>query len=240
MNTTVIVLGVILILVIVYMVFQDFFTGTTSLKEQTNLSTGVIPRPGVELGSPESKNVTYSVWAYVESLNNGTQNIIFSRNRDIHVGFKVGGTFVVYVGGRKTTATAAATIDGQSIEVTHNFPLQKWVHILVTTEASTNGRIVDIYLDGKMVKSVNITYDASDVTEAAKYSPSNIDGISFGSFPCYISKFERIPKTFDPKSAYNKYKQGNGGSNLGNALGNFGLKFAVTKDEIETTAFKLF
>ena len=61
MNTTVIVLGVILILVIVYMVFQDYFTGTTSLKEQTNLKSGVQTQSGLKLGSPESKNVTYSV-----------------------------------------------------------------------------------------------------------------------------------------------------------------------------------
>lgn len=229
MNTTVIVLGVILILVIVYMVFQDYFTGTTSLKEQTNLKAGVQTQLGSSLGSPESKNVTYSVWAYVENLPLSSEDkMIFSRNNDLHVGFNVSGTFVVYVGGN-------ASGTGEQIEVTHNFPLQKWVHILVTTEASTNGRIVDVYLDGKMVKSVNITY-----TDSQLYSPTGADNITFNSFDCYISKFERIPKTFDPKSAYNKYKEGNGGSNLGNALGNFGLKFAVTKDEIETTAFQLF
>jgi len=227
MNTTVIVLGVILILVIVYMVFQDYFTGTTSLKEETNLKVGVQDLLGSSLGSPESKNVTYSVWAYVESIEN-VSKMIFSRNNDLHVGFNLSGTFVVYVGGDDN-------VTGEQIEVTHNFPLQKWVHILVTTEASTNGRIVDVYLDGKMVKSVNITY-----TDSTNYSPTGADNITFHSFDCYISKFERIPKTFDPKSAYNKYKEGNGGSNLGNALGNFGLKFAVTKDEIETTAFQLF
>ena len=229
MNTTVIVLGVILILVIVYMVFQDYFTGTTSLKEQTNLRAGVQTQLGSSLGSPESKNVTYSVWAYVENLPLASgDKMIFSRNKDLHVGFNTSGTFVVYVGGD-------ANGTGEQIEVTHNFPLQKWVHILVTTEASTNGRITDVYLDGKMVKSVNITY-----TDSTNYSPNSEDDIKFDSFDCYISKFERIPKTFDPKSAYNKYKEGNGGSNLGNALGNFGLKFAVTKDEIETTAFQLF
>ena len=231
MNTTVIVLGVILILVIVYMVFQDYFTGTTSLKEQTNLNTGVQKQSGSSLGSPESKNVTYSVWAYVENLESGDK-MIFSRDKDLHVGFNASRTFVVDVGGNKNDSASGA---GETIEVTHNFPLQKWVHILVTTAASTNGRIVDVYLDGKMVKSVNITY-----TDSQLYSPTDGDHIYFNSFDCYISKFERIPKTFDPKSAYNKYKEGNGGSNLGNALGNFGLKFAVTKDEIETTAFQLF
>tara|TARA_A100001015_G_C15030760_1_gene733091 strand:+ start:341 stop:1045 length:705 start_codon:yes stop_codon:yes gene_type:complete len=234
MNTTVIVLGVILILVIVYMVFQDYFTGTTSLKEQTNLKSGVQTQSGLKLGSPESKNVTYSVWAYVENLASGDK-MIFSRDKDLHVGFNASRTFIVDVGGNRNVTDVDGENTGETIEVTHNFPLQKWVHILVTTEASTNGRIVDVYLDGKMVKSVNITY-----TDSQLYSPTGEDNIIFDSFDCYISKFERIPKTFDPKSAYNKYKEGNGGSNLGNALGNFGLKFAVTKDEIETTAFQLF
>lgn len=233
MNTTVIVLGVLLILVVIYMIFQDYFTGTTSLKEQTYLQHGVPDTPGVNLGSPDAKNVTYSVWAFVEDAASASANLIFSRNKDLHVGFK-SGTFIVYVGGDYETTNRVLS-DGQTIDVTHNFPLQKWVHILVTTEASTNGRIVDIYLDGKMVKSVNITYD-----DGSYYKPNERHAIQFGQFPCYISKFERIPKTFDPKTAYNKYKQGNGGSNLGNVLGNFGLKFAVTKDEIETTAFQLF
>lgn len=235
MNTTVIVLGVLLILVVNYMIFQDYFTGTTSLKEQTYLQNGVPDTPGSDLGSPDAKNVTYSVWAFVEDAASVSENLIFSRNKDLHVGFK-DGTFIVYVGG-DTTGTGGALQNGQKIDVTHNFPLQKWVHILVTTEASTNGRIVDIYLDGKMVKSVNITYDD---TTSGNYKPDGTHAIKFDQFQCYISKFERIPKTFDPKTAYNKYKQGNGGSNLGNVLGNFGLKFAVTKDEIETTAFQLF
>ena len=233
MNTTVIVLGVLLILVVVYMIFQDYFTGTTSLNEQTNLKDGVSPISGNNLGSPEAKNVTYSVWAYVEDAVSATTNLIFSRDKDLHVGFK-SGTFIVHVGGDNS---GNSFYDGQTIDVTHNFPLQKWVHILVTTEASTNGRIVDIYLDGKMVKSVNITYDD---TNSINYKPTSGDKINFDTFQCYISKFERIPKTFDPKTAYDKYKQGNGGSNLGNVLGNFGLKFAVTKDEVETTAFQLF
>ena len=237
MNTTVIVLGVLLILVVIYMIFQDYFTGTTSLKEQTYLQHGVPDTPGVNLGSPDAKNVTYSVWAFVEDAASVTENLIFSRDKDLHVGFK-DGTFIVYVGGDTSGSTSGSTLgNGQKIDVTHNFPLQKWVHILVTTEASTNGRIVDIYLDGKMVKSVNITYSEGD---SENYKPNDTHAIKFDQFQCYISKFERIPKTFDPKTAYNKYKQGNGGSNLGNVLGNFGLKFAVTKDEIETTAFQLF
>jgi len=234
MNTTVIVLGVLLILVVIYMIFQDYFTGTTSLKEQTYLQNGVPDTPGSSLGSPDAKNVTYSVWAFVEDATSVTNNLIFSRENDLHVGFK-DGTFIVYVGG--TNDNNNGLEKGQTINVTHNFPLQKWVHILVTTEASTNGRIVDIYLDGKMVKSVNITYSNTD---SANYKPNGTHVIKFDQFQCYISKFERIPKTFDPKTAYNKYKQGNGGSNLGNVLGNFGLKFAVTKDEVETTAFQLF
>ena len=40
-----------------------------------------------------------------------------------------------------------------TIEVVNNFPLQKWVYILI----SYDNNICDIYLDGKMVKSVQLS-----------------------------------------------------------------------------------
>jgi hypothetical protein len=38
------------------------------------------------------------------------------------------------------------------IVVTNNFPIQKWVHIGIVID----NKIMDVYLDGKMVKSVKL------------------------------------------------------------------------------------
>ena len=56
----------------------------------------------------------------------------------------------------------------------------------------------------------------------------------------YISKFERQIKPTDPKSAWDKYMEGNGGSTLSNALGNMNINVSVLKDNVETTTFSLF
>ena len=69
MNTIIIILGVVLILVIVYMIFQDYFTGKTKMTKQVHLAS---ERPqdiqGSDLSIPNASNVTYSVWIYVASF----------------------------------------------------------------------------------------------------------------------------------------------------------------------------
>ena len=50
----------------------------------------------------------------------------------------------------------------QIYDITNNFPLQKWTCILV----SVDNKIIDVYLDGKLVKSIeNKTTINSDASQ---------------------------------------------------------------------------
>ena len=242
MNTIIIILGVVLILVIVYMIFQDYFTGKTKLTKQVHLASET-PQdiPGSDLSIPNASNVTYSVWIYVASWSTGQEKIIFSRDNDVHLHFDSNSASLkATIHGIKQTSGGAITInkgtgpEAQTIEITNNFPVQKWVCVLI----SIDNVIADIYLDGKLVKSVQFS-DPNNPAAPQTIATTDADAITFGTWDCYISKFERNPIVTDPKTAYDKYMEGNGGSNLGNALGNFNVKFAITKDNVETSKFLL-
>ena len=84
-----------------------------------------------------------------------------------------------------------------------------------------------------MVKSVQISKSVN--------IPEGGSDIVFGSnWDAYFAKFERTAKATDPKTAYDKYMEGNGGSTLSNALGNMNVNLSITKDNIETSRFALF
>ena len=240
MNTIIIILGVVLILVIVYMIFQDYFTGKTKMTKQLHLASenpGDVQ--GDKLSIPNASNVTYSVWIYVASWSTGQEKIIFSRNNDVHLHFDSNSASLkatihgIRTGDSLPIIQATGGLAQKEIEITNNFPVQKWVCVLI----SIDNVIADIYLDGKLVKSVQFSDPTN--TAAQTIATTDADAIKFGTWDCYISKFERNPRVTDPKTAYDKYMEGNGGSNLGNALGNFNVKFAITKDNVETSKFLL-
>ena len=232
MNTIIIILGVVLILVIVFMIFRDFFEGKNKLSGEKHLADGVTSIPGSDLSSPKSSNVTYSIWIYVQQWSSDGPGLIFSRDNDTHMILETNtAKLKVHIGGTQTDGVVSNAL--ADIEVTNNFPIQKWVCVLV----SVDNNITDVYLDGKLMKSIQLNNPNSG---ASTISPIN-ESINFGQWTgCYISKFERIPRSTDPKTAYDKYREGNGSSGLGNALGNFNLKLAVTKDNVETSKFLLF
>jgi hypothetical protein len=242
MNTIIIILGVVLILVIVYMIFQDYFTGKTKLTKQVHLASETpTDIPGSDLSIPNASNVTYSIWIYVASWSTSQEKIIFSRNNDVHLHFDSNSASLkATIHGERNANSSSIVkntnvgLEPKEIEITNNFPVQKWVCVLI----SIDNVIADIYLDGKLVKSVQFS-DAISSGTPQTIATTDADDITFGNWDCYISKFERNPRVTDPKSAYDKYMEGNGGSNLGNALGNFNVKFAITKDNVETSKFLL-
>ena len=235
MNTIIIVLGVILLVVILYLIFQNLFSGETALDEQNSLSSQIPAIPSGNLSVPDSARFTYNVWLYVNSWNTNATKTIFSRLYETRLYLDHNtATLKLDVGNPAISDSAAEQEDYlETIDITNNFPLQKWVCILV----SVDNNIIDVYLDGKMVKSVFIGNNVSPPFQNMQISSS----IVFGSgWDAYISKFERRPKPTDPKTAWDKYMEGNGGSTISNALGNINVNVSVLKDNVETSSFYLF
>lgn len=216
METTTILLLVALV-VLIYAIFF-VFSGTTQLVDKIDLAKPNTPIPADKLKNAASANYSYSMWIYVyaakESLRDATnpQNYFMKRaasgtNANSNIGIRLGGATpslnVEYT-------TNEASPSQKSVLVTDDFPLQTWVNLVV----SVNNSYMDIYMNGKLVKSIkdNIA------------TPSPDTPVQFGQFGAYLVKFNQSDTATDPQTAWSNYLSGNGESAIAKYTGNnYGL-----------------
>lgn len=232
MNYTLIILGIVL-LVVIYMLYNFMATRGTAvtskvdLKEKSNGTVGYSA-----LASPTSSRYAFSLWVYMDVLvpNNNTAII---RVKD-GAGSKY---FTLYLDQTSTLKyelkTTASSNNRVRNTIMTNFPLQKWVYIIV----SIDNTIVDLYIDGKLIRSQQL--NSAPVRTDTKFQ------ISYGdcaSQPCqgYIAKFERLPSPMDPVTAWSKYMSGNGGNYFSRLLSSYGASLSLTKNNLLMQQFNLF
>jgi hypothetical protein len=88
-----------------------------------------------------------------------------------------------------------------------NVPIQRWVNLIV----SVYGRSMDLYIDGKLVRTCLLPGVASINNNANVYvTPA-------GGFDGWTSKFQYYPNSLNPQEAWNIYTKGYGGGNMLNA-----------------------
>lgn len=208
MNILILILAVVIILVLAWYIYNRYFSGVNTLTTgQVSLNTGtqITPIQPAQLSYPNSTRYAYGVWIYVNSWNTNATKVIFSRNSDMIVYLdKVTGTLNCIVsptGNNPDAITNNGTKQNAVINITNNFPLQKWVFIVVNIDNT----IVDVYLDGKMVKSLQIPQVTPDTT-----SPLNIGN----GYDAVITYLQRWSYPLDPQSVWNSYMNGNGSSLL--------------------------
>ena len=110
-----------------------------------------------------------------------------------------------------------------------NIPIQKWVNIIV----SLYGLTLDIYLDGKLVRTC-VLPGVPQVNNG-----SDINVTNKGGFSGWTTNFKYWSDASNPQEAYNIYKSGFGGSILGNALNKYRLQVSVLKDNIQQGSFQI-
>ena len=186
--------------------------------------------------SSNTSNFCYSIWFFIDDWNYryGEKKIIFGRmsgNKEPCP--------VVSLGKTQNNIDIAlqvypSTDDGDttsSIAPTYtvgNVPLQKWVNLLL----SAYGRSLDIYIDGKLVRTCLLP-------GVAKIDPSTDVYITpDGGFSGWTSTFQYWPDSCDPQKAWNIYKKGYGGSLLGN-FGKYSIKVSLMEGETEESSFEI-
>jgi hypothetical protein len=87
------------------------------------------------------------------------------------------------------------------VSVVRNFPLQKWVNMII----SLYGRTLDIYIDGKLVQSDVL----GGVARPCNNAPLEIT--NDGGFQGWTSNFKYWSHALNPQEAYNIYREGYGG-----------------------------
>jgi hypothetical protein len=244
MNVVYIILGVILI-VILYVGYVYYAKSATTLATIINCSSASTYVDGANLSNPTSSNFGYGLWIYVKdwatSTTTGITNIFYrtgttssTSGHTIHV-FMDNTSPSLYVQfsdpttGANYTKTSSGT--DPAILVTSNIPLQKWIYLFVSVDGGT---YVDIYLDGKMVKTAILTNSVSG--EGASTSTGKIPGVVVGPFNGYVTTFQSFGYAVDPQTVWSYYMKGNG-----NALGTtYGLNFSITKNDTAYGTYRVF
>lgn len=232
MSATLIVLGIVAVLV-VYAFYVYIYSGVKTLSNYIDCTSQSTTVKGTTLASPTGVNFAYGMWVYVSSYtatNTSAVHIMYRKTDSTstycpHI-FFLGTTPTLMVQFINTDAiTSSATTN--RITVTDNFPLQKWVCIVVSLDA---GKTCDVYLDGKMVQTFILS---TPVTQqpAASYD------IVCGPFGGYMSNLKNWNYPMDPNSVWSYYMGGNGRMNI---LGNYGLQMEVTKDEEVYKTMRMF
>jgi hypothetical protein len=227
MNYTLIVLGIILV-VILYVLYTVISEKGVSVAKKIYLKEANSAVAMKGLTNPESVRYSYNLWLYVNALTvesdiftvgtTGTTPAVFFKlflSTDAKLKYSI--TTAIAGGGTLTTNEAMT-----------NFPLQKWVYISVSVDSN----IVDIYIDGKLIRSQKVD---------SIQPPSKSCLISYSNtFDAYITKFERRDTPSDPETVWNQYMAGNGGSYFTSLFSAYGANITLTKDSIDLRKFTMF
>jgi hypothetical protein len=237
MNPLVIALGVLLVAIILMTLYSNFFSGTTTMVDKVNLANAIADTATDKIDNPLSGNRTYSVWIYVNTWNNSTSNkMIFGREGDIVLFLDKATSklrcLIKPVLNDMTAANGTAaftTTADKIIDITNDFPIQKWVFVTVVIDSANIG---DYYLDGKLVKSVKI--------ESGTIVGAN-NPIKYGSgHDTWIAMVKRNPKITGPQEVWNMYAQSNPGSSMKDAIGNYNVNLSLLKDNAVSSSVSLF
>jgi hypothetical protein len=230
MNFLVILLSVILIIVIVYMIYTSIYS-TTLISKEVDMKDKIADINASSLIKPDAVRYSYNVWIYMDNQVSGEKQI-FKRENDL--GLFIDGTtstLSMKLYRRKVTNDSS---DTTSYQISNNFPLQKWTLITISIDNST----IDMYLDGKLVKSVIDPVGTGGI----KHSPDNTSSISFGVIPgTYMSKFSRVLSPSNPQTAWSLYMEGSGSDKgLANLVNRYNMNISLMRDNAVARSISLF
>ena len=110
-----------------------------------------------------------------------------------------------------------------------NFPLQKWVNLTV----SLYGRTLDVYIDGKLVRTCILPGVAKSGTGGSiLVTPGN-------GFSGWTSQTRYWPDATNPQEAYGIYQEGYGGSIIGNLFNKYRVRVSFLEDNQSKGSFEL-
>lgn len=188
------------------------------------------------VSSLNTSNFAYSIWFYIDDWNYryGEPKIIFGRmmNNDMSKPCPS-----VTLGAMQNDINVSLSLnDTSQVGKYQNFscsvanvPIQRWVNLAI----SVYGRTLDIYIDGKLVRTCVMPGVAVVDSTAPLYVTPN------GGFSGWTTKLQYWTDAINPQMAWNVYQKGYGASALGNLFGNYGVKVALMEGDQEKGTLKI-
>ena len=218
------VLAVIVILLLLYVIFKALTTSYTTLGTMQKWSN-VTTLQGSNLPSSFKANSAISIWFYIKKWVNGTNVIKFfstataSATPIFAVLFK-NNTNTIQI---RPKGVDDATMNCEIAE----FPLQKWVNLII----SFNGSAMDVYVDGKLVKSCVVS-TGSEIgkTQSIVLGDTPVNSADDVGF---ITNVKLKAASIAPQEAWDIYSQGFGGSPWSDLLNKYKVKLSFIVDNQE-------
>jgi len=211
---------------------------------------------GKDVSQSGLNNYSFSVWVYISdwSGNYGTPKNIISIQKPVLVGGGDPTLFHLYLDPtRNDMHIYVKDVSGSTDSNTKstcgisNFPVQSWVNISI----SVYNRAVDVYMDGKLVRTCSLTNVADTIGEGSTIyiggsgaTGSNKNcrgGNELVGFTGYIASVLYNPDIISPQDAWNTYARGYNNSPFGlnNLFQRYKLEFAFLKDNNIIKSFKI-
>jgi hypothetical protein len=189
-----------------------------------------IPLKSIE--APGSIRYHYESWIYInENTPVDVHNVLFNRGNDFVLTLK-GSTLTIFA----DNAAQPISQDGvytplsnptMVLEITKQFPFQKWCHLVINVD----GRTIDVYIDGKLVKT-------SVMPNVIPINVDNIIQVGNKNTRGKIARFKRIASNISPQDVYLAYNMGSGQSSS-NEL-DYHVNIGISKDNVMKRQYKLF
>ena len=223
LSIVIMILIIVLLVIIWKYVLSDPFTLQGMQNGQT-ASTIAASSLATNGSNVPSSNFAYSIWFYINDWNYryGEPKVVFGRMGSksststgaisgvsgmdpcpaVILGAienNVAVTLSCYPGSNQEPTTPGGNTVLHTCSVT-NIPIQKWVNLTL----SVYGRSMDLYIDGKLVRTCLLPGVAN------VNNNSNVHVTPAGGFDGWTSKFQYFPDSLNPQEAWNIYTKGYG------------------------------
>jgi len=234
---------IVIIIILLYWLISSYIVNKnvlTSLANATVQQT-IDASSLASSNSPGNSNYAYSIWFYINNWNvrYGQAKIIFGRmlettstpNPETGISGKFPAPLVV-LGAISNDIDVSLTLYSSGVDTTgtdkyvehncrvSNIPIQQWVNFTM----SVYGRTLDIYINGKLVRTCVLP------GTAAVETTNNLYVTPLGGFDGSTSKLAFYPYALNPEQAWNIYDKGYGTGVLPNIFGAYQLNISILQN----------
>ena len=240
-NIILFVIIIVLLIIVIRYIMKDVntLTGLTSAQTMQKVDPSDL---STSSNSGNTSNFTYSIWFFVDDWNYryGEPKVIFGR-MTTGTGQKEPCPSVALGPVENNIIVSLAVYPGLDEQpedgnnyIVHtcgiaNVPIQRWCNLFI----SVYGRTLDLYLDGKLVRTCVLPGVAKIDSSAPVYITP------MGGFSGWTSRFQYWPDASNPQKAWDIYKAGYGGSLLGSIFGKYTVKVSLMEGDTEDSSFTL-
>lgn len=234
---------VFVVLLILYLLYSYFTQNKPLSRTHPGKASITIDENKLEKTNNVS-NSTYSIWFNISDWNYryGEEKILFRRENEDGVPAimasldalqnNINIELMTYSTDDMTGADLSVSEPPKPVSFScgvDNIPLQRWVNLLI----SVYGRSLDVYIDGKLVRTCALP----GLANVSSNKPVIIT--PDGGFDGFTSKFYYFTSATNPQQAWNIYKEGFGGNMLGSLLNRYRIKVLFLDNNVSKGSIEL-